>query len=176
MNLYLIGYRGSGKSSVAPLLATRLNRAVIDTDLLIEESARISISDIFSQFGAADFRARENAIIHDYPAEKKLIVSLGGGAPLSPANRNWIRENGKCVWLAAEPDVLWQRIYADDKSADQRPDLTEYGGLEEIQQLLGERTPIYAGCADFTIDVGQLPPEQIAEQIANWWNSDDKGS
>lgn len=174
MNLYLIGYRGSGKSSVAPLLASRLNRKMIDTDRLIETSAGISISDIFSQFGAADFRARENEIIHHYPADQNLIVSLGGGAPLSPANRTWIRENGKCVWLAAEPEVLWQRIYVDDKSAEQRPNLTEYGGLEEIQQLLGERTPIYAGCADFTIDVGPLNPEQIAEQIAEWWSSVDK--
>ncbi len=173
MNLYLIGYRGSGKSSVSPLLAKELDRQCIDTDDLIEQQSGMSIRALFAACGVAEFRRRENEIIQQYPAASDLIVSLGGGAPLSEANRQWFREHGKAVWLSADAETLWNRIYQDQASSDRRPALTEYGGLQEVQQLLGERSPIYAACADFTIDVTQLSPAQAAERIVQWWQKDD---
>ena len=174
MNLYLIGYRGSGKSTVAQAVADRLQRDVIDTDRLIESTAAMSISQIFSQFGASDFRERESEVIESYPATANLVVALGGGAVLSESNRVWLRQHGKTVWLTCPPEILWQRIQADETTDQSRPDLTPFGGLAEIQQVLASRIPVYAESADFTIDVGSLSPTQVADQVAQWWQSVDK--
>jgi shikimate kinase len=174
MNLYLIGYRGSGKSTVAVLLGRKLNRVVIDTDAEIERHAEQSISEIFKSEGEAGFRARETKVICSHPAESKLVVSLGGGAPLAKANQDWLANSGRTAWLAAEPKVLWQRISGDQTSTDRRPALTELQGRQEVEQVLTERTPVYSACADYKIEVDELSPEQIADAIANWWKSVDK--
>ncbi len=173
MNLYLIGYRGSGKSTVAVLLGQRLNREVIDTDVQIEDQASMSISEIFETEGEAGFRDRESKAILSHPAESNLIVSLGGGAPLAKANQNWLAQSGKTVWLTAGAEVLWKRIDGDKSSADRRPNLTVLDGLQEVQQVLADRKPVYSACADYTIAVDELSPEQISDAIANWWESAD---
>ena len=174
MNLYLIGYRGSGKSTVAPLLACRLGRNSIDTDLLIEEKSGKSISQIFADQGEAEFRRLESNAIAAYEGSANLIMSLGGGAPLAEINRNWIALNGKTVWLTASAEVLYLRIIGDPSSGTTRPNLTDQGGLLELSTILATRTAVYEDCADYAIDVAEKSPEQIAEAIVDWWNSVDK--
>ncbi len=179
MNLYLIGYRGSGKSTVAPLLAQaiRSKQTVwksVDADDLVEAAAGMSIARIFAEHGEAEFRRRETELIAQLANQSNLVVSLGGGAPMLAANRNLIAGSGKTVWLYAESDLLCQRIAADNVNAQQRPDLTVHGGREEIVQLLKLRNPVYEGCADYTIDVGDLSPQEVADRIVNWLETDDK--
>lgn len=173
MNLYLIGYRGCGKSTIAPLVAEALSASgalweTIDTDDAVEEIAGMSIAEIFSEFGEAKFRKLETEVIRSLSEQNQLVVSLGGGAPIIELNRRRICETGKSIWLRAEADLLWERISVDSQSDQQRPDLTSSGGLQEVVQLLKHRDPIYAECADFTIEIERQSPSEISRQIVSW--------
>ena len=174
MNLYLIGYRGSGKSTVAPLVAKLLHVASVDTDQLIEQTSGATIAEIFDSRGEPDFRQLESEALRQFPITSHLVISLGGGAPMAEANRKWMQQNGKTVWLTAAPELLWRRINTDSTSPDSRPALTNQDGLAEVRQLVTKRNPVYTECADYAIDVTSMSPEQIAAEIACWWNSGDK--
>ena len=168
MNLYLIGFRGSGKSTVAPLIASQLEWSFDDTDEQVVLLAGCPISQIFEEYGEAVFREWETTVLQALSLQSSVVVSTGGGCPLSNTNRDLMANTGKIVWLRAGAEVLWSRIKADNKSEAQRPNLTKDGGLLEVQRVLASRISIYAACADYTVDVETLSPEQIAKQIANW--------
>ncbi len=173
MNLYLIGYRGCGKSTVAPLVAEALSSLgplweTVDADDAVEEIAGVSVAEIFSKFGEAKFRELESKIVQSLSEQNQLVVSLGGGAPVAEVNRRRISGTGKSIWLRANAELLWERISLDNQSHQQRPDLTSSGGLDEIVQLLEFRNPIYAECADFTVEIDRQSPVGIAEQIVKW--------
>ena len=179
MNLYLIGYRGSGKSTVAPLVSSAIQSKEthwesVDSDDLVESTAGTSIARIFAERGEAEFRRRETEIISQLAQRSNLVVSLGGGAPMFEFNRELISASGKTVWLYAKSNLLWQRISTDETTRQRRPDLTDHGGREEVIRLLEQRNPVYKACADYTIDVGDLSPQEIADRIVNWFESDDK--
>ena len=174
MNLYLIGYRGSGKSTVAPLVAKRLGRVAVDADDLIEDEAEMSIAEIFTEFGESEFRRRETNTIAALAEQDDFVVSLGGGAPMSESNRELIAGSGKTVWLNGSVELLWHRISGDESTSQRRPDLTDQGGQVEVEQMLAQRCPVYAACADYTIEIESLSPEEIAERIVKWWKADDK--
>ena len=174
MNIYLIGYRGSGKSTVGRILAERLGWDWVDSDEQIELSTHRKIRDIFQQDGEAAFREWEQSIIAGIAMNTSLVVSLGGGAILESINRQNIRKSGFSVWLTASPEALWERIGGDQNSPDNRPALTDLPGLEEVRQVLAHRTPVYNECADFRCDTLTRTPKQIAEEIADWWQSVDK--
>ena len=172
MNLYLIGYRGSGKSTVAPLLANLLGWTWLDSDEQVVLLAGCPVAQVFAEYGEACFREWETTVIEALSRRSNLVVATGGGALLAESNRRLMKDTGRRIWLKASPEVLWDRIQADARS--NRPDLTTKGGLEEVKQVLAERTNIYEACADYTINVESLSPEQIAQQIADWWNPVDK--
>jgi shikimate kinase len=173
MNLYLIGYRGCGKSTVAPLVAKSLGRKFLDADDLVEAKADCSIAEIFAQSGEPKFRELETKTIEELAGENQLVVALGGGAPMFEPNRQLIR-SGKSIWLFAETSVLWERISSDKSTLDRRPNLTDTGGRAEVEELLLVRNPVYEACADCKLDVGSLSPEEVAERVVTWWESDDK--
>lgn len=165
MNLFLIGYRGSGKTSVAACLASQLGWPWHDADVEIERRAGKTIKQIFADDGEPAFRNWETAVIADLAAGERTIVALGGGAVLREANRQAIAGRGKVIWLTASPKTLQARIHADPTTAARRPNLTGQGGLAEIRQLLAARTPLYAACADLTIDSEKKSPAAIARKI-----------
>ena len=167
MNVYLIGYRGTGKSSVAGILAELLNWNSVDTDDLIKTKAGRSIKEIFETVGEAGFRELETEVIAEVSTQEQVVVALGGGAVLREQNRDVIHASGKTVWLQADVTTIYQRISADAATSSQRPNLSAAGGIEEIQQLLTERTPIYRGCADFKLDTTDKSPRQIANEIVS---------
>lgn len=173
MNLYLIGYRGSGKSTVAPLLAKKLDWQHSDSDHEIQVMTGQNIADIFTNQGESGFRKLETSVVQRYATKKEHVVSLGGGAPTFPAIRNAIKQSGKGVYLLASAETLWQRISGDQATDSLRPSLTELDGLAEVEKMLESRQAIYDACADYTVDTTELNPEQIAEVIANWWGSVD---
>lgn len=172
-NLYLIGYRGSGKSTVAPLIASRLQLEFVDTDTMAENIVGLSVAEIFSQLGEAEFRRAEAESVVIASSFSDQVVSLGGGAPLLAASRSIMKATGRIVWLDASAEILWQRISADSRSESLRPALTEQGGFAEVESVLEARRPIYAECADFTVDVGSRSPQEVAERIVAWWQSVD---
>lgn len=165
MNLFLIGYRGSGKTTVAAALAAQLDWPWIDADVELERRAGQTIKQIFDSDGEAKFRDLESAMVADLARGAGQIIALGGGAVLREQNRQALVGRGKIIWLKASPEVLFQRIQDDPTTAARRPNLTGQGGLAEVRKLLAERTPLYAACADVTIDVQHQAPAEIATQI-----------
>jgi shikimate kinase len=168
MNLFLIGYRGSGKTTVAAALARRLAWPWLDADAELERRAGKSIKQIFADKGETAFRDLESDVLADLAARERHVIALGGGVVLRPENRKLLASRGKVVWLTAEPETLLARINADPTTGERRPNLTSQGGPAEIRSLLAERTPLYAACADLTIAGDPLTPDQIADQIAEW--------
>ena len=175
MLLFLTGYRGSGKSTIAPLIAELTNGDWVDTDELVELSAEKPISQIFAEDGEAEFRQLEHQAIGSVVGPTNdgspLVVSLGGGAITFANNRELIAGNGKTVYLRGTTDTLWQRINTDPVSGDKRPDLTDQGGRAEVQQMLVLRSEIYESNSDFQIDIDSLTPAAIAKAIVTWWKS-----
>lgn len=167
--LFLIGYRGAGKTEVARLLAPMLGWTAVDADALLEERAGRSIRQIFAAEGEAAFRNREAAILRELCGLQDHVIATGGGVVLRDENRAALKR-GAVVWLRAPADVLWRRTQADATTAERRPNLAQ-GGLAEVEQLLRMREPLYEMCQDFTVDASAQAPQEIAETIAAWWRN-----
>ncbi len=165
MNLFLIGYRATGKSTVAQALAARLGMPAIDADVEIERRAGRTIAEIFTHDGEQAFRDWETRVVNDLAAREGVVVALGGGAVLREENRRALAGRGKTIWLQASPATIRARLVRDPKTAANRPGLTARGLVEEVEQVLSERTPIYAACADCTVEVDTGSPDAIAQTI-----------
>jgi shikimate kinase len=165
VNLFLIGYRGSGKTTVAAALSEQLKWPWIDADAELEQRAGKTIKQIFADEGETAFRDLEGAVLKDFTKLDRHILALGGGVILRPENRELLLGRGKTVWLKASPEALFERISSDATTAERRPNLTGQGGLAEIRTLLAERMPLYTAAADVTIDAEDKSPEGIAREI-----------
>jgi shikimate kinase len=167
MNLVLIGYRGTGKTTVARLLGDRLGWSWVDADVELERRADKSIAAIFAEDGETAFRDLESLVIADLAQQDRLVLAAGGGAILRPENRDALRRSGKVVWLRAEPATIFARVSGDATTAGRRPNLTAAGGQAEIVAILTKRTPIYRQCADLEVDTENKTPGDVAEEILN---------
>jgi shikimate kinase len=165
MNLVLIGYRATGKTTLARLLAERLGWSWLDADVEIERRAGKSIARIFAEEGEPAFRDLEAQVIADLCRRQQLVLAAGGGAPLRAENRRAMHAGGRVVWLTASPETILARMSADATTATRRPSLTDQGPLEEIVQLLARREPIYQETADWTVPTEGRTPKQLVEEI-----------
>lgn len=171
-HLYLTGYRGCGKSTIAKLLSEILSLPLIDTDILVETTAGKSIAEIFEQDGEPAFRELEAKIVQELAQlNQPAIVALGGGAILRDANRNWIRESGWVVWLTASPETLAARISGDATTQSRRPSLSSLGVLEEIRAILAKREPLYNLVSHKEFDTQSCTMPELARQIADDYNN-----
>jgi shikimate kinase len=164
--LALVGYRGTGKSTVGGIVADRLNRVFLDADLEIEARAGQSISSIFAESGEDAFRAWEERTLSEltrgYP---DAVLATGGGCVLLPSNRRRLTDFGLVVWLQAEPAELARRLQADLDAGWHRPSLTPAGTMAEIAEVLAARQALYAEVADAAIDTFGKTPGEVAELI-----------
>ncbi|MEE8452972.1 MAG: shikimate kinase [Thermoguttaceae bacterium] len=165
MNLTLIGYRATGKTTLAKLLAERLDWEWIDADVEIERRAGKTITRIFAEDGEPAFRDLEARVVADLCHRDRLVLAAGGGAPLRSENRRAMRNNGQVVWLVAQPETILARMTGDATTADRRPNLTDRGPLDEIIGLLEAREPIYRESAHLTVDTEGKTPEQLTTEI-----------
>ncbi len=165
MNLILIGYRATGKTTLARLLSERLGWEWIDSDVEIERRAGKIIARIFAEDGEPAFRELEAQVIADLCRRSNLVLAAGGGVPLREDNRQAMRAAGKVVWLQASPETIHARMAGDETTAQRRPNLTDKGGLDEIVELLAKREPIYRQAADLEVDTDGKTPEQLADEI-----------
>jgi shikimate kinase len=162
----LVGFRGSGKTTVGRALAVFLGGDCIDTDDLIVKAAGRTIADIFAGEGEAGFRKREAEVIRRVVAAPPAVLSVGGGAVLDGRNVEALRSVATIVWLTAPATVLRKRIEADPATAALRPHLTAESSVEEVEHLLENREPHYRGAAELIVDTTNAAPEQIAREIA----------
>ena len=169
-SIFLIGYRGTGKSTVGPVLAARLGWAFVDADVHTEAVAGKSIKEIFAAEGEAGFRDREAATLAALAGRTCHVIATGGGVILRESSRVLLRQSGFVVWLAAEPEAVWERMQTDATTAARRPNLTAGGGLDEVRALLAAREPLYRETANLEIRTDGLSPEAVADAILTAWN------
>jgi shikimate kinase len=165
MNLVLIGYRATGKTTLARLLAERLGWDWIDADVEIERRAGKSIARMFAEDGEPAFRDLEAQVIADLCRRERLVVGAGGGAPLRPESRQAMRQSGTVVWLKALAPTIHARMSGDATTAARRPSLTDKDPLTEIEHLLARREPAYREAAHWAIDTEGRTPADLAAEI-----------
>ncbi len=165
MPLALIGYRGTGKTTIAQILAKRLGFDWIDADVEVEERAGKSIAEIFAASGEEAFRDLEAEVVADLCQRERTVLALGGGAILREENRKCLAQCQPIVWLQASAETIAQRLGTDPMTAGRRPNLTNRGGLHEIEQMLATRDPIYRACATLEVDTEGKAPAQIVDEI-----------
>ncbi len=163
--LTLIGYRATGKTTVARLLAEQLGWEWIDADVEIERRAGKPIAQIFAEDGEPAFRDLEARVISELCQRPRLVLAAGGGAPLREESRKAMRDNGQVIWLKALPETIHVRMTGDQTTATRRPNLTSLGGLEEIVQLLSQREPIYRESAHLEVDTEGKSPQAVTAEI-----------
>lgn len=161
-NLVLIGFMGSGKTSVGLKLSYKLKMPVEDTDKLIERREGKSIRQIFEEEGEEVFRKKETELLGELvDRHGRVIYSVGGGTPVREENRKLLRQLGTVVYLQISPETVYERLKGDTT----RPLLQCENPLEKIRELIESRKEAYESCADIIIAVDLLDMEEILEQI-----------
>lgn len=168
--LVLVGYRGTGKTTVAPLVADLLGWNWFDMDQVIVEKAGRPVREIFEQQGEAAFRDIEERVLEDLLVCQNVVIAAGGGVVVRETNRHRLKE-APVVWLKAAPETIERRIAADPATAENRPALTQLDPRKEIRELLQQREPLYAEIADLRVETDTRSPEQIARLIVDWTDS-----
>lgn len=163
-NIILIGYMGSGKTTVGQNLARLLEYVFVDTDELIVEQQHRSINEIFAAEGEQVFRGMETALLKQLIANKRehLIISTGGGMPVKEENRPLLSALGTVVYLKAAPQTIYDRIKGDTT----RPLLQCENPMERIRAMLDEREPAYESTAAVVVEVDGMNQSEAAKKIA----------
>jgi len=174
VNIYLIGFMGAGKSTVAPKLAEKLNMDWVDIDDIVEERARFSVAEIFDYYGELRFRELEKEVLKEVSEDPPVVVSVGGGAPMD--NENWSRmsSTGIIIYLEVGPEEAYSRIGSDGS----RPLLANLGEDEcraKIKQLLLKRHPVYQQ-ADIQVKCNSTEPQKVIRKVVESLPDDLLGS
>ena len=171
-SIILIGYRGTGKTTIARKLADRLSIPAFDSDVEIERQAGKSIAKIFDQDGELVFRDTEESVIAEILAwSAPFVLATGGGAILRGSTRERLRQSGRVIWLTATPEVILRRITNDVTTQTMRPNLTSLPMREEIVAVLEQRRLLYAETAHTTLDTDSQTADEIVETILAWSSS-----
>ncbi len=160
-NIVLIGFMGSGKSSIGRRVATQLGFQFVDTDALLVERDGRAVTDIFAQDGETRFRELETAVLESLGTRDRCVISTGGGVILREENRVLLRNFGFVVWLTASEDVIFNRVSRNTK----RPLLHTADPRATVRQLLAARRPLYEAIADLTLDTSTLAHGQAADAV-----------
>ena len=160
-NVALIGFMGTGKSTVGKILAEKLNKRFVETDSIIEQQAGKSIKQIFEQDGEIHFREMEIDVIKKITVNSDQVIACGGGVVLNKININRLKESSRLVYLTASPLEIFKRTTRDDS----RPLLPNSDRLSNIRELLKFRKPFYERAADITINTNRANPLKITGEI-----------
>lgn len=161
-NLALIGFMGSGKSSVGREAAHLLHFTYLDTDQVIEARAGKTVSEIFAQDGEPAFREWEVRIVEELTHRDRTVIGTGGGLPINPANLASLKTHALVLCLWATPETLFERVRAHSH----RPLLNEPDPLAKIRQLLASREPHYRQ-ADVLVSTEMRSVQEIAAQVVH---------
>ena len=162
-NIALVGFMGTGKSTIAALLAKELQVNYVDVDERIEEKEGMSIADIFSQKGESYFRKAEKDVVAEISLDANQVIACGGGVVLDGENVKNLKKNGFIICLEARPDVILNRT----ENYKHRPLLNVEDPKIKIAELLKKRRPYYAN-SDYSVDTSELSIQEVAIEILNW--------
>ncbi|MEJ2166714.1 MAG: shikimate kinase [Deltaproteobacteria bacterium] len=165
MNLFLIGYRCSGKTTIGKSIATTIGWSFVDSDIRVTKACGKSIKDIIETEGWDAFRRMERSTIKQICTHDRQIVATGGGVVLDADNIKEMKTAGMVVWLGASAETIRKRMFQDKNSKHFRPALTDRGRIEEIEGMLSQRNPYYERASDFFIDTNGLPIKKITQTI-----------
>ena len=165
MNLFLIGYRCTGKTQVGKSLAERLGRPFLDTDAEVVRETGRSISDLVNRHGWIFFRQQERRILQRMCDKNDHVIATGGGIILNPHNVVDMSASGRVVWLRARPATIADRMSGDSHTRVQRPSLTGKTPVEEIEETLTERLPLYESAMHTAVDTDGLRIDEITDLI-----------
>lgn len=160
-NIVLIGFMGSGKSSIGRLIAGRLGFQFVDTDAVVVERAGMDIPKVFARHGEAHFRKLETAVLESMAMRDRCVISTGGGVIVRPGNRTLLRRLGFVVWLTASEEVIYQRVSRNKR----RPLLQTENPRETVAKLLESREPAYAETAQFRLDTTVMSRAAAADVV-----------
>lgn len=161
-NIILIGFMGSGKSSVGVRLSYRLRRTITDTDKMIERLNQMTISEIFERLGEEEFRQMETQCLERLLQEPEVqIISAGGGLPMRERNRELLKQLGTVVYLRVTAETVCMRLASDTT----RPLLQGENPEEKVRKLLKERSGMYESAADVIIDVDEKDFDKVLDEI-----------
>lgn len=159
-NIYLVGFMGTGKSTVGRALAKRLDRVFKDLDDLIEEKENKKIAEIFEEKGEEYFRKIESEVINEISRKENFVIATGGGAVVNEENYKRLKESGVLISLVASPEEIYERT----KNSKNRPLLNVQNPIEEIKRLMFERAYYYIK-SDHIIDTTGLSVEDVVDEI-----------
>ncbi len=160
-NLVLIGFMGSGKSSVGRELARRWGYRFIDTDAMIRHKYDLSIPDIFAKIGEPSFREAEYQALVRLQGIGSTVIATGGGIVTQPRNLPLLRTLGPVVWLSADQTTIIDRV----GKSTHRPMLDQANPEESVTRLLAERAPLYRQAAGLLIETSGLTHREVADRI-----------
>ena len=159
-NIYLIGFMGTGKTTVANNLTKFLPFTVLEMDEAIERVECMSIPEIFSKKGEQGFRDAESQLLKIISQQNNQIISCGGGIVLRQENVDIMKSTGSIVRLVASPEVIYERVSRNNK----RP-LASGKSLDEIKAMMEEREPMYKNAAEFVVDSSEKDSTEVASEI-----------
>jgi len=164
-NIFLIGFRCTGKTSVGKLLAARLGWPFTDTDSLLVAEKQTSIKEIVESCGWETFRKLEHDVVKRVCDQHGHVVATGGGVVLSVDNVNLMKKSGKRVWLRATPETIKRRMMQDTDTEAFRPALTAKDSLAEVVATLAEREPLYEKAMDLFVDTDDRQVDEVCDAI-----------
>lgn len=162
VNLALVGFMGTGKTSVGRLAAEQLRFEFVDTDELIQSSTGRSITDIFAKDGEAAFRALEHQIVLELTRRSRTVISTGGGLPVNPANLASLKTHALVICLWSSPEKIWERVH----NQSHRPLLQDADPQKKIRELLAVREPFYKQ-ADVLVNTDIRSVREAAVQVVH---------
>ena len=166
-NIVLVGFMGTGKTTIAAQVANRLKMKYVSTDSLIEKREKRTINEIFTDSGEEYFRNIESDVIREISGAQGMVIDTGGGAVLKEENIANFKSSGVVICLTAKPEIILERT----KKYKHRPLLNVLDPKRKIMDLLAKRESFYAK-ADHSIDTGKLTARQVVEEIIRIANGD----
>ena len=160
-HIFLIGFMGSGKSSVAQELSKQLGIEALEMDAMIVEGQQMAITDIFAKYGEERFRDLESQLLIDLQPRDPAVISCGGGVVLRPENTGHMKKHGRVVLLTATPQSIYERV----KDSTERPILNQNMSVEFIEGLMEKRRAKYLAAADYVIATDGKELDAICEEI-----------